>query len=280
MSLRRAARAAVPAVLLALALAVPGAQGAPAQPPAPVPAAGPLRIFALDSRPVSFIRNGQPTGFAIELAQALIARMDGRVRLHPVEVMPWVRAHTMAAREANVLLLTAARTPGREHYLTFVGPLFPETIFAYALTDRAEALRALGPGLRKLRAGARRGSMFVDMARAAGYTIVDEPAASRTGVKMLMSQRFDLWIDGEDIVGPALHEAGYGREAVAQVAELGTVEIHLAFSRGTSEATVAAFESALRAMKRDGSYQRLLREWLPGLPPTPETRRHGLLEQR
>lgn len=252
---------------LALSLSLLLPQSVQAQTQAPPP----LHIYAMDSRPISFRDGAQVDGLAVEMARE-VQRRAGIHDSMQFEIVPWARANSLAANEPNVLLLTAVRTPERERFLRFVGPVFLSRIAAFAVRGRAAELRARDPSLHSLRAGARRGSVFVLLARAAGYNVVDETAATDNAVRMLMKGRFELWFEGEEIAGGALAAAGYSVDDVEVMARLAPQPVYFGFSRGTPEAVVQAWDAALRDMKRDGSYQRIHRKWLPNYELPPDAR--------
>lgn len=239
-------------LILPLLLASPWASGQAA-----------LKIYAMESWPISFTQDGQPAGLVVDMAREVQRRLGGR---EAIEIVPWKRAHVMAEGEANVLLLSIIRTPERDQYLRYIGPVFQLHLTCYAQRSRAASLRASDPGLRKLRAGARRGSVFIKLARDAGYNLTEEINSSEIALRMLMAGRFELWFDGEEIVTGALRRAGYDPNALEVMIRLGTQDVNFAFSTGTPDATLRAWEGALRAMRRDGSYQAIHRRWLPGYP--------------
>ncbi|WP_295999909.1 ABC transporter substrate-binding protein [Rugamonas sp.] len=230
-----------------------------------------LKIFGMDSRPVSFQHDGRPDGMAVELAAAIEHRIG---RSDDIEIIPWARAYTMSQTAPNVLLLSMVRTPERARYLTFVGPIFVAYLSVFAPRDRAAQLRGLGPeALHQLRGGAQRGSVVIELARDAGFNVVDETNTSETAARMLMMRRFDLWFDGEEVAADALRQAGYARDDVEVVQRLRSENVYFAFSRGTPEQTVAAWDAALRELKRDGGYQKILRKWMPAAMLPVEERR-------
>jgi polar amino acid transport system substrate-binding protein len=265
--LRRAARA-----LLVLASAGAALAAWPGRACAQAGGAVPLRIYSIDSKPVGFMDRGRPAGFAVDLAQQIQQRIGRR---DAVQIIPWARANTIAMNEANVLLLTVARTPERERRLVFVGPVFVAHVSVFALKGRGAELRALGDGIYKLRGGARRGSIFAQRARDFGYSITDEPVSSEVAARMLMSKRFELWFDGEELVGPALEKAGYARDDAELVKQLSVDDVYFGFSKGTPPDTVRAWDAALRDMKRDGAFLRLHQYWLPPSSLPPDLRVHG-----
>ncbi|WP_082616939.1 ABC transporter substrate-binding protein [Massilia sp. Root418] len=257
---RRALASVLPPLLASLLAFLP----LPPAIAAPVAAqGGALRIYGMDSKPVSYREDGQPAGLAVDVARHIQQRLG---RSDPIEIIPWARANTVANAQPNVMLLSIVRTPQRAQRLLFVGPIFMAYISAFAVKERAAEIRAMGEGIYKLRSGARRGSIFVERARGHGYNLTDEPVSSEAAARMLMLRRFDLWFDGEEIVGPALEQAGYARADVELVKQLSLEEVYFAFSNGTAPATVQAWDSALRDMKRDGSFQKIYRKWLPHYP--------------
>jgi polar amino acid transport system substrate-binding protein len=225
-----------------------------------VAAAAPLKIYGMDSAPVSFLNHGQADGFVVELAAAIQQRLGQR---DPIEIVPWARANTLALTEPGVLLLSIVRTREREQTMHFVGPLFNTWVTAFALKGKAAEWQRDHTDLHKLRAGARRGSVFVSLPVAQGYNVVDQTNTSVTAAKMLMNQRFDLWFDGEELYDDALRRAGYQPSDVEVAFRLDPMQVYFAFSNGTPAATVQAWDNALGEMKRDGSFLKIYRKWLP-----------------
>ena len=222
-----------------------------------------LKIYGMDSKPVSYTDAGQPAGMAVELVQRI---QDKLGRHDAIDIVPWVRAQTLAEAGPNVMLLTAVRTPERERQMQFVGPIFTTRVVAYAIKGRLVRLQQRDPGLYKLHAGARRGSIFASTARGLGFNLTDETNTSETAAKMLMSRRFDLWFDGEELMPGAMERAGYRPEQVEVVLRLGTAEVYFAFSNGTSKELIEAWSGALRELRRDGSLQKIQRKWMAYLP--------------
>lgn len=242
---------------LPLAAAAPNAQDAP------------LRIYGMESKPISFMGETGPSGMTVEVAQHILQRLG---RQDPIEIVPWARANTLALNQPNIVLLSIIRTPERERHLTFVGPVFVGYISVYTRKGEAAKIAAMGDGIYRLRGGARRGSVFVQRARASGYSVTDEPVSSELCARMLMGRRFDLWFDGDEIIGHALEQAGYTRNDVELVRQISKEDINFAFSSGTPQAIVQGWDAALREMKRDGSYQKIHRKWLPRYQLPPDAR--------
>ena len=263
MSLRRLALprrgAARLARTLALSLLLAGPSSA--QPSAP------LKIYGMESKPTSFMRDGHADGLVVELVAAIQQRLG---RPERVEIIPWGRANALAKAEPNVMLASVVRTPEREAVLHFVGPVFTTRVSAYVVKGRLAELRRKDPGLRKVRAGGQRGSIFVSLPRRMGYNLTDEANTADAAAKMLMLRRFDLWFEAEELMPASMEQAGYRPDAVELAFNLSVNAVYFAFSKGTSAATIVEWSDALRDMKRDGSLLKIRQKWLPAAPLPPD----------
>jgi polar amino acid transport system substrate-binding protein len=196
----------------------------------------------------------------VELAQEVQRCAGSRDKM---EILPWARANALAASEPNVLLLSIVPTPERSGHLRFVGPIFSAHTAGYAPRGKAGELRARDPGLHTLNAGGRRGSVFVSQARANGFNLTDETNTSDLAARMLMTGRFDLWFESDVLVKDALERAGYSMHDVERMVQFAPQPAYFAFSTGTAASVVQAWDRCLRQAKRDGTFQRIHRKWLP-----------------
>jgi polar amino acid transport system substrate-binding protein len=186
--------------------------------------AAPLKIYGMDSGPISFLNGSRPDGYAVELAQA-IQRLGTR---EPIEIVPWARANTLAVVGPGVMLLSIVRTPERERNLHFAGAIFTTRVTAFA----SRAGRPSGTSKMSTCTSCARGAAqqhFRLPAARAGYNLQDETNTSETAAKMLLNRRFDLWFDGEELYANALRLAGYRETDVEVAFRLDLVEVHFAF---------------------------------------------------
>lgn len=224
-------------------------------------AAQPLKIYGTDSPPLSFRVGAGVDGLVVELVREVQRRVGGH---EPVEILPWNRSKMLAEHTPGVLLLSLLRTPEREREMRFVGPWLITRVAVFAARSRAAELLSRDPGLHRLRTGARRGSAMIALAREAGFNVTDEINATDNGARMLMLGRFDLWFESEELAIGALQGAGFHPDDVQALVRLVPQPVYFAFSNGTPEALIQAWDAALRDMKRDGSFQRIYSKWLPG----------------
>ena len=79
-----------------------------------------LRLLTEQAPPTSFLRDGQPEGYAVEVVRELIRRTGNQAR---IELMPWTRAYFLAKSEADTGLFSVVRTTEREALFQWVGPI-------------------------------------------------------------------------------------------------------------------------------------------------------------
>ena len=219
-----------------------------------------LRIFSTESKPLAFMNEGRPDGFMVELMHALQDRIG---RHDALEIVPWARATMLAEAGPNAMLLFVARTPERERNLQFIGPVFSTQLTAFALKGKAAEWRRQKLDFQQLRGGARRGTIFATQARAQGFNVIEEASNAEIAAKMLINGRFDLWFDAEELMADTVRSAGYDPDQLEVAFRRPGQSIYIAFSKGVPQAVVRTWNEALSAMKRDGSFLKIHRKWLP-----------------
>ncbi|SUX55217.1 Uncharacterised protein [Chromobacterium vaccinii] len=89
-----------------------------------------------------------------------------------------------------------------------------------------------------------------------------------------------MWVEGGFVVGSVLKDIHQPADSVEVVRVLESLELYLAFSRGTPTDEVKRWQDGFAAIKKDGTYKRTYNKWLPrdtapmevkliGLPPGP-----------
>ncbi len=236
-----------------------------------------LSIYTEEWPPITFQHNGSADGMAVEVVREIQARIhDGS----PVEVVPWVRGYRELESTPNVMLFTVGRSDAREKLMTLLGPIAVSQTVLLCRKGEATGLLALGSGIYNRPVGAYRGSIFADAAVAAGFAEVDLAPTPQITEQKLLGGRYDLWVEGSFVVAAVLKDIRQSADAVEVVRVLESLDLYLAFSRGTSGKIIRRWYEALVAIKKDGTFRRIYNKWLPhesvpmdvrqiGLPPAP-----------
>ncbi|CAN5717531.1 ABC transporter substrate-binding protein [soil metagenome] len=223
-----------------------------------------LQIFTEDWPPISFGNGTKVDGMAVELVQALQARVGST---QAIQLVPWARWYKALLEEPNVLLFSVGRSEEREKLMTLLGPIAISSTALYTRKGRATALQHQTSPLQSLRVGAYRASIFADTAKKHGFNNLELAATPQIIATMLFAKRFDLWVEGSLVVSSVLKDIGHTADDVEKVQVLESLELYLAFSTQTPASLIKTWEDALRNMKRDGSFAKIHQKWLPNEAP-------------
>lgn len=237
---------------------------------APAGHAQELQIFTEDWPPITYGSGTRVEGMAVEVVQALQARLGNH---QAIQLVPWARGYKALQDESNVLLFTVGRSEEREKLFYLLGPIAISTTALYARKGQAARLLALGDEMRMLKVGAYRSSIFADTAQKNGFTNLELAPTPQVVANMLLAKRFDLWVEGSVVVASVLKDIGHAPDEVEKVKVLDSLSLYLAFSAQTPLATVKAWEEALRWLKKDGNFVKIHHKWLPTDTPPMEVLR-------
>lgn len=236
-----------------------------------------LSIFTEEWPPITFQHNGVADGMAVEVVREIQTRIHDNTA---IEVVPWARGYRELESTPNVLLFTVGRSDAREKLMTLLGPVAVSQTVLLSRKGEAGNLLALGSGLYSRPVGAYRGSIFADAAASAGFVEVDLAPTPQVSAQKLLGGRYDLWVEGGFVVASVLKSIHQPSDAVEVVRVLESLELYLAFSRGTSSRTIKRWYEGLAAMKKDGSFRRIYNKWLPHDSVPLEMRQLGLTPQQ
>lgn len=230
---------------------------------APFAWAGGLRFYATEYPPITFSRAGKATGLATEIVEELMRRTGMAA---PIDVVPWARAFRIGISTPNVGLVATAYTSQRDKLFKWVGPIGAATAGFYV---KRGGMRIETIGQARKAAGilVSNESYLDQMLRGMGFSNLNRVTSTAQAVRMLAAGRAPLM---------ALDDLALAATARAEGLDIGDIERtlvlvqsfqYIAFSRGTPDDVVARWQTALDAMKADGTFRRLYAKWLPGVKP-------------
>lgn len=222
-----------------------------------------LSIYTEDWPPISYQNNSKMEGMGVEIVQALQAKLG---TTEAIIMVPWARGYKSLLEEPNIMLFSVGRSAEREKLMIFLGPIAISSTSLYTRKGNAARLLAMGDKLYELSVGAYRGSIFADTAKKKGFANIDLAATPKITANMLFAKRFDLWVEGSLAVPSIVKEIGHEPDEIERVMVLDNLELYLAFSKTSSPAIVKAWEAALKAIKKDGSFQKIHQKWLANEP--------------
>ncbi|QPF74243.1 transporter substrate-binding domain-containing protein [Roseateles sp. DAIF2] len=223
--------------------------------------AAPLRLLSEEFPPINYSEQGRPRGLAVEVVQEIQRRLEQPAE---IEFMPWARAFREAQQpQRPAALFAMARTPERERLFKWVGPIVTFYSALYAPAGGGLRLRHLGEARLVEEVLVVRGWYTAEQLRSQAFRNLFEVSDPQQGVRMLLARRAPLFATERISMPATLAEMGLPADALEIVYSFASTEGYIAFSRGTPDALVRAWQRQLDAMKRDGSFQAIYKRWLP-----------------
>jgi polar amino acid transport system substrate-binding protein len=239
--------------LFAALLAIASALGNPAR-------AADLRFVTAELPPYTFQVPPATVAEVPGAGQGLVheAVMEMAKRLHTnivIEYMDWDGAQKLALSQPNIGILSITRTPEREEHYQWCCRI---------VTDDLILVGGQGvdvSGLEKVRdrpIGVLFHSGAEALVRSLGFSRIQTSPEEWLNATYMKDRRIDAWLAPRLMVIHAYKEIG----ADASTLNFGQIvrpsEIYLAFSKGTSEAEVARWADALKAIRDDGTLDAIL----------------------
>ncbi|MFA5117428.1 MAG: PAS domain-containing protein [Candidatus Omnitrophota bacterium] len=212
----------------------------------------------LDFRPYCFTdKNGQPTGFGVELLKAVANKMGLRLRITP---MSWDMAwNSLVAGDLDVLPVVA-RTPGREPLVDFSLP-HTETFDAFFVREgRApfkDIAEASGKEIVVLRSDAAHHELRERKFIGRMITVESIPE----GMRMIAAGRHDAMLCSKLVGVLECRQANiHGVQSGPPIPDYKRV-FSFAVRKGNAELT-GKLDQGLRILKASGEYDRIYSRWL------------------
>jgi ABC-type amino acid transport substrate-binding protein len=225
-------------------------------PAAPCPAASEVVcVFDRDYPPFSYIENGQPAGFEIDLVRAAAKQAGIKLVLRP---LPWGQAQGQMAVGHAQIIAGMSPTPERRRLYIFLDP--PNAMAKSVIVARQGGEVRVLDDLAGRRVGALKGSNQVDQLK----------ARPRVEIALFDSEALALKAVAEDLVDAAAATDVTARHSIADHGLKGLFFLDqpldsepLHFALAPSQIDLAErLDAALKALRASGEYERLRKRWL------------------
>ena len=221
---------------------------------------GVLQIYTEQYPPITYRNSaGEITGFGTDVVREIMKR---NLVFEDIRLTLWNIGYEVALNNPNVCLFTMDRTPNRESLFQWVGPVGTNTTWFYTRAESGITIGSLEDARALARVGTVSSWFSTQHLAGLGFTnlISDPDPVAMT--KKLMKGEVDAFVCSGVTFPDILHEAGYRLTEVVPAWSLMSSDYYIAFSLNTPAATVGKWQSALLAMKADGTYQEIARKWL------------------
>lgn len=224
-----------------------------------------LQLLSEENPPLNFSQNGQAKGLSVDVVQEIQRRVGNN---DPIQIQPWSRAYRTASTVPNVAIFGTARTTAREDLFHWVGPVATAVASLYGRRGSGLRISSLEEAKSVERILVARDFYTHQLLEKLGFTNLEPVSKPETMVKMAINGRAPVMFVGNLTLPDLLERAGAKPGDVERLYTVTSIQTYIAFSLGTPKDVVTAWQAALDAMKRDGSYAAIYAKWLPGETPT------------
>jgi len=223
-----------------------------------------LTVLTEEYPPITFTRDGKVTGLGSEVVEEIQRRIKDDT---PIQVVPWARGYNMALKTPNVALFATMRTAERETLFKWVGPLTTVKTSFYAR-------RGSNIHVANLEEAKRLEKIFVpyeyyshQFLKDRGFENLATTTSPEIMARMLIDKRSPVMTSDNLTLQAILAPTGAKPQDVELIYTFMTSQNYVAFSTATPDDTVRLWQNTLDQMKRDGSFARIYKKWLPGETP-------------
>lgn len=219
-----------------------------------------LTVITEEYPPFNFVAGGRVTGAATEVVREMMRRMG---QVETIQVMPWARGYQLLRTRPDVVLFSTIRSAEREHQFSWVGPLYKITNAFFARKGSDVRLSSIEDAKKVGAIATYHDDVREQALESLGFTNLDSANSFTSNLKKLLSGRVDLWLTDTIGVYVTAKKLGVPADAVKMVFPFDDYSVYIAMSRQMPVETVRRWQNTLDGMKKDGSFFRISRKWLP-----------------
>ena len=200
--------------------------------------------------------DGKLGGYAVEIVREIQRRVGNT---DPIQEVLWAHGYFKLQREPNTVLFTVARTAERDPLFQWVGPIAEIHYGLYVRADSRIVLGSLEDAKKLAAIGTFREDAREQLLSKAGLTNLERASDNVQNFKKLMANRIDAVALSDTAVASLAASAGYKPENVKLALKFAQIQIWIAFSKTTPVTTVKAWADALDAMKKDKTFEAIIK---------------------
>lgn len=200
---------------------------------------------------------GETDGLSTRLLEAALedANLSATFR-----ILPWARAYTEARLREHHCVYSTARTPERQYFFQWVGPLVETDWAAFALADSNIHVTGIEE-LEGLRVGSFREDAVGHFVKNQGIPIL-LTAADRENILRLEAGLIDVWVSSETV---AKYIAADTEIPIKRLFTFNRAHLYLACHPSVPEETLTRLQISLDTLRAEGRDERIrehvLEQW-------------------
>ena len=221
---------------------------------------GAMTFLSTDMPPFGTMQDGKLVGFTVEILHEIMQRLG---RTDTIVLDDWKVVYERTLTEPYTALWPPSRTPEREELFKWVGPLIPEKIVLFARKDSGLVINSLDDAKKVSGVATVTGYASENLLKQNGFDNLVSQRSPIQGSDALKFGRADLWINSNVTMRQTALDADVDPDLFEAVFVVKEVPSYLAFSKSVPDEVVNQWQTALDAMKREGSWGRIVSKWVP-----------------
>jgi len=209
-------------------------------------------------------KNKKIEGLSVDIVSALINELDDNES--KIKIYPWARIYNMALQQKNVAIFSIVRLAEREQLFKWVGTLYNPKMYIWKLRTRDDIKITQPKDLKNYKIAVNnQGIDEVILTQRYGLSRdkqLQQVSQTTQKIFMLLKERTDLIEYGELALQWKINELGVKYELLEKVMILpDTTKFSLAFSKQTDDEIVLRYQEALKTIKKNGIYDKIIAKW-------------------
>lgn len=222
-----------------------------------------LKLYTEISPPDQFLdKNGKLTGFSVEIVNEIQKRLGTN---HPIEVVSWSWGYNMVKKEANTVLFAMTRTEERNPQFQWVGPISEHKFAFYGKKDSKLNITSLEDAKKVGKIGVYANDVRAQYLTKAGFKNLDQAYDQLSSYKKLLNGRVDMLVASQMALADSIKFYGLNINDFKLLYVFFKAQLYIAFSLNTPTETVKEWSTALESMKKDGSFEKILKKYYPNM---------------
>jgi len=229
-------------------------------------AAEPMHLISLEFPPYyTIIESGKPlTGFSYDILQELARRVGTSPE---VEILPVARAVDAMMKTPN-RLGTATLTDARKPLFTWIAEVATDQLVI--ATSKGKRVNKIDDLPKDARLGVLLASTMEKRVNDMGFTQVSPVRVESLNLAKLQKGRLDAWLSYASLIRYECAKAGLPLDSFEYSEPFGIFHFYLVTSIDTKEEVYAPYRDAFRAMRKDGTYDEIIKKYRGMVTPSTE----------
>jgi ABC-type amino acid transport substrate-binding protein len=221
-----------------------------------------LNIMTENWEPYNFVKEGKLQGIAVDLLVLMLEKAGSKQNRDDIQLMVWPRAYGLVQTDPAGLLFSTTRTTKREKLFKWVGPIDENTTELIARKDKQIRINS-DDELKNYKIGVVINDVGEQLLLDRGIAKDSmQRVVNRDQVQHLLhTGRIDLSPDNYQGFRTFCKNAGYNPDDYESVFILNRDVISYAFHPDTADTVIQALQKALDALKADGTYDRIMKQY-------------------